>query len=65
MATADGKLEIQIRHNAFLTSEQEIWLRAYCASLINNTHGARHLEAKNDADRCLSNFNERFKDEVE
>lgn len=42
-------------------TDEEIWLRAYCAAMIN--HDALPSQWNSDADKCLSDFKERFKGE--
>ena len=56
------KLIVETRYveKAELTDE-EVWLRAYCASMSNSTPEITDDIWCSDADKCLEDFNKKFR----
>lgn len=42
-------------------TDEEVWLRAYCASISNSTPSLTQYAWQKDADACLDDFRKKFR----
>lgn len=42
-------------------TDEEVWLRAYCASISNSNESVTPHIWQKDADKCLNDFNKKFR----
>jgi len=44
-----------------ILTDEEVWLRAYCASISNSNESVTPHIWQKDADKCLNDFNKKFR----